>query len=134
MTDTRTLPQIAKAIKALEKKTIENVVEIGKLLHEASEKCEHGEYATWLKTEFSWSDQTALNYRSVYNLTQKPNSLDFGKLNISVSAVYFVARLLRDNTPRKTKTAKVIIEAAKKSRITYPIAAAMFEELHGKAR
>jgi hypothetical protein len=39
----KNLSQIALAIKTLERKSIQNVVEIGKLLHEASEQCTHGE-------------------------------------------------------------------------------------------
>jgi hypothetical protein len=128
MTNTRTLPQIAKAIKTLEKRTIQNVIEIGKLLHEASAKCEHGEYMDWLKSEFSWSDQTALNYRHVYNLTQNPNSLDFAGLNISISAVYLVARCLKSEAPDDLAAGKAIIAAAKKDRVTYPKAAAIFEK------
>lgn len=133
MSNTRTLPQIAKAIKTLEKRTIHNVIEIGKLLHEASEKCEHGEYKNWLKSEFSWSDQTALNYRHVYNLTQKPNSLDFAKLNISISAVYFVVRMVRNGQCPESQAAsqaaaKAIIAAAKKDRVTYPIAVGISEK------
>jgi hypothetical protein len=122
MTNTRTLAQISQKIKKLEKRTIQNVIEIGKLLHEASEKCEHGEYKNWLKSEFSWSDQTALNYRHVYALTQKPNSLDFAQLNISISAVYFIARMLKDGQELYQAAAKAIIAAAKKDRVTYPIA------------
>jgi hypothetical protein len=129
MTNTRTLPQIAKAIKTLEKRTIQNVIEIGKLLHEASEKCKHGEYMNWVKSEFSWSGQTALNYRHVYNATQKPNSLDFTKLNISISAVYFVARMFRDDPcPEIKAAAKAVITAAKKDRVNYPIAVAIYEK------
>jgi Protein of unknown function (DUF3102) len=124
------LVQIARAIKALEKKTIQNVVEIGKLLHQASEKCEHGEYAAWLKSEFEWSDQTALNYRYVFKLTQKPNNLDFAKLDISISAVYFVAGILlrEDQCPEDRAAAKAVIAAAKKDRVTYPIATIIFNK------
>jgi hypothetical protein len=81
-TNTR-LPQITKAIKVLEKKSIQNVVEIGKLLCEASEECEHGEYLAWIKLEFGWSHGTSLNYRNVYVLCQNRKICDFDKLNIS---------------------------------------------------
>jgi hypothetical protein len=121
-TNRKTLPQIAKAIKLLEKHNISNVVEIGRLLQEAFDTCEHGEYGPWLKTEFAWSDQTALNYRSVYDLTQKPNNLDFAKLNISLSAVYLVAELLKDEDSTNQAAAKAIIKAAKQGRITRTMA------------
>jgi len=69
-TNTR-LPQITKAIKVLEKKSIQNVVEIGKLLCEASEECEHGEYLAWIKLEFGWSHGTSLNYRAMFMCSAK---------------------------------------------------------------
>jgi hypothetical protein len=129
MSNTRTLAQISQKIKTLEKRTIQNVIEIGKLLHEASEKCPHGGYMNWVKSEFSWSGQTALNYRHVYNATQKPNSLDFTKLNISISAVYFVARMFRDDPcPEIKAAAKAVIAAAKKDRVNYPTAVAIYEK------
>ena len=39
------LNQISAQIRKFEKNTIGNVVAIGRLLHEAHEQCEHGEYA-----------------------------------------------------------------------------------------
>jgi hypothetical protein len=127
--NTRTLPQIAKAIKALEKKTIQNVVEIGKLLEEASKKCDHGQYREWLKTEFGWSHDTARNYRSVYNFTQKTKISSFGKLNISISALYLAAKLtLNEHWPPHQAAGKAIIKAALKERVSYSMAKAIWEK------
>src|ERR1700730_8219435 len=100
-THTRTLAQISQKIKAVEKrKLISGIVEIGKLLREGERLCEHGEYVGWIRREFSWSHQTALNYRNVFDLTQNPNHLDFDKLNITQSALYLVAGMRR---PRKSR-------------------------------
>jgi hypothetical protein len=52
-TSNRTLPQIAKAIKAVEKRGIRDIVEIGKLLHEAEQQCEHGDYMKWIKAMYA---------------------------------------------------------------------------------
>ena len=115
----RSLPQIAKAIKALEKKTIQTVVEIGKLLHEASEQCEHGEFMKWIEQEFSYSHDTSLNYRSAYDLSQNPNCSDYGTWDMSLKTFYLVARLLRlDEHPTAQGEAKAIIRAAKKRRVS----------------
>jgi hypothetical protein len=46
--NTASLELISTKIKALEKRTIANIAEIGGLLHEASEQCEYGEYGDWL--------------------------------------------------------------------------------------
>jgi hypothetical protein len=121
----KTLLQIAKAIKVLEKKTIQNVVEIGKLLCEASEQCDHGEYMPWLKSEFGWSHDTSLNYRNVYVLSQNPNFSDFAKLNISISALYLVARYLKDDDQVSQAAGVAIIEAAKGGRVSYHMAQAI---------
>src|ERR1700694_650508 len=102
MTNTRTLSQISQKIKLLEKnnksmekKTIGNVVEIGKLLREADDQCKHGDYQAWIKREFThWSHSTALNYRSVYDLTQNRNVTNLAGLDISLNALYLLARIM----------------------------------------
>jgi hypothetical protein len=119
--NSRTLPQIAKAIKALEKKDIRSAIEKGKLLEEASKKCDHGQYMEWLKTEFGWSHSTSLRYRSVHNLSQNRQFGDFAKLNISISAVYLLA-----NSDVLVRNA--IIKAAKSGRVSYRIALDILEK------
>jgi hypothetical protein len=129
-THTRTLAQISQKIKAVEKrKLISGIVEIGKLLREGERLCEHGEYVAWIRREFSWSHQTALNYRNVFDLTQNPNHLDFDKLNITQSALYLVAGMKGDH---EKVARKAIINTAKRRRVTFPIACEIidkFEEL-----
>jgi len=125
------LARITKEIKAFEQRSIDSIVEIGKLLHEAAqpEICSHGEYQDWLKREFGWSYQTSLNYRNVYQLVEyppdhphKPNSWVFGSINdldISLSALYLIAAM-KDDDQQAARFA--IIEAAKVGRVTYKIA------------
>src|ERR1700722_13824068 len=110
MTNT-SLAEIATQIKLLEKKSIANVVTIGRLLHVAHEQvCEHGEYMKWLKSEFGWSRGTALNYRNVYELSENRKIYDFAKLDISVSALYMAARLLKDDEPDHRGIGEAILE------------------------
>jgi hypothetical protein len=123
MPNTRTLAQISTRIKALEKRTLQNVVETGKLLEEAADKCEHGQYREWLKTEFGWSHDTARNYRSVYAFAQKTNISSFDRVNISVSALYLVAAMDDD------EAAKAIIKAARRGRVTYRMAREIIDKL-----
>jgi hypothetical protein len=120
-TNTR-LPEIAKAIKLLEKKNIGNIVAIGKLLHEAHEQCDHGEWLPWLKDNFSWSDDTATRYRDVYALSQIPQFADFAKWDISISALYRVAFCLIDNGPDYQAAGLAIIEAARHGRVSCKMA------------
>ena len=73
-----TLSQISAQIKVLEKKSLKNLIEIGRLLRMAEEQCNHGQYMEWIKTEFAWlSHDTSLNYRYLYDLSRNPNCSDF---------------------------------------------------------
>ena len=90
------LAAIAVQILALEKRSISNIVEIGRLLELAGEQCEHGEYGDWLKANFSWSSKTAYRYRGIYELSleysEKNCHVDnFGDLDISISALHLAA-------------------------------------------
>jgi Protein of unknown function (DUF3102) len=121
--NTQTLAQISQKIKTLEKKSIQNVVEIGKLLHEASELVEHGAFMAWLKSEFGWSHQTSLRYRSVYDLSQNQQIGDFANLDnldISISALYAAAAFLKDGMPPiKQGMGFAILKAAKQGRVSH---------------
>ena len=119
-TNTR-LPEIAKAIKTLEKKTIQNAVEIGKLLHEAYEQCEHGEFMDWLKSNFGWSYNTLLRHRNVYDLSQNRQFGDFAKWDISISVLYLIAGNIKKYGEER-RACEAIIEAAKHGRVSYRVA------------
>jgi len=83
------LAQHAEAIRAAGRRTVENVIEIGRRLTEARELCDHGEWLAWLKEEFSWSRQTADNLINVYEASK---SLNFSNLDLPVSSLYLLAR------------------------------------------
>jgi hypothetical protein len=79
------LEKIATQIKVLEKKSIANIVEIGRLLTQVRDQLEHGQFGSWLQDNFSWSLRTSARYREVYELSK---SIDLSTLNISLSAVH----------------------------------------------
>jgi hypothetical protein len=64
----RDLAVIASDIHALERL---RVFDIGKLLIEARDACEHGEWGDWLDREFDWSHDTADNYMAAARLEGK---------------------------------------------------------------
>jgi hypothetical protein len=64
----RDLADIAGDIHALERRSI---FDIGKLLIEARDACEHGEWGDWLDREFDWSHDTADNYMAAARLADK---------------------------------------------------------------
>jgi hypothetical protein len=135
----QTLAQISVKIKALEKKTIQNVVAIGKLLHEAAtpEVCKHGEYMKWCKSEFGWSHQTVLNYRDIYHLSQNPKILEFDKLDISLSALLLISDYILDqddDDPDPNLAAGMaVVEAARHRRMSYKEAYKIIEETEGSS-
>ena len=93
--NTESLPQLATKIHALERKTIASTIEIGRLLQVAFDRFEHGdrtEYHEWIEKEFAWSERTARHYRDLYEF-QNGNSCQFEKLNITLTALYFLAEL-----------------------------------------
>lgn len=126
--NTDALTQIATQIKALEKKNFRNVIEIGKLLHEASEQCEHREYLPWLKREFAWSYMTAKRYRDVFRLHDNYQIGDFDQFEISISALYLVAEHIDGEEAWKQTGGAAILEAAKSGRVTYKKALEIFQK------
>lgn len=130
MSDTQTLAQISTKIKGLEQNSIRNVIEIGRLLHEASDLCKHGEYLAWLKAEFSWSHDTCLNYRNAFELSQCPVASDFDTWDISLSAFYLVAKYLKTEYPVPQAAGKAIIDAARQRRVNYRTALAIYWDIN----
>jgi len=138
---TAALTQISTKIKALEKKTINNVVLIGRLLQEAADQCKHGQYKKWLKAEFAWSQQTAMNYRDIYALSQNPKILDFDKLDISISALLLIKEYILDQTDPDSshdedELAKgmAVIEAARQRRVSYKEANKIIDEIERRKK
>jgi Protein of unknown function (DUF3102) len=93
-----------KATKTLAKRTVENTVEIGRLLSEAKDRAGHGNWLPWLEREFGWKERSARNFIQVYEASQSAN---FADLSLPVSAIYL---LTAPSTPESVR--KEIIERA----------------------
>jgi hypothetical protein len=129
------LQAITAQIKQLERRTIDNVVEIGRLLAQACEQCDHGQYEDWLSENFSWSLSTALRYRKVYKLSEDPQIRHVGgfdRLNMTLSAVHLLAQYAPTDYPPNAPYAKAMIKAAQKGRVGYGDAQAIIEEVKAK--
>jgi Protein of unknown function (DUF3102) len=70
-TDETILAENAKVIRALGKRAIADIIEIGRRLTESKEIAGHGGWLKWLDSEFGWTDRTALNFMQVYSLSLK---------------------------------------------------------------
>jgi Protein of unknown function (DUF3102)/ParB-like nuclease domain len=82
------LAQNAEVIRALGKRVVGDIIEIGRRLSECKELCGHGNWLPWLKREFGWGDDTALNYMRCADLAISRN---FRDLSIPVSGLYLLA-------------------------------------------
>jgi hypothetical protein len=97
-TTTPTLAQHAEEIRTLGRRTIADVIEIGRRLTEAKKLCGHGNWLSWLDREFGWSDDTARRFMDCHDLAKNRNLLD---LNIPVSGLYL---LTAPSTPEEVRT------------------------------
>jgi hypothetical protein len=82
------LAQNAEVIRALGKRVIGDVIEIGRRLSESKQLCGHGNWLPWLEREFGWSDDTARNYMQVSELAESRN---FRDLSLPISGLYLLA-------------------------------------------
>lgn len=78
----------AAVIKALGKRVIGDVIEIGARLTECKRIAGHGNWLPWLEQEFGWTEMTATRYINVYEMSKSNKLLD---LNLPVSSLYALA-------------------------------------------
>jgi hypothetical protein len=104
-----TNPELAKhaaAIRALGKRVVADIIEIGRHLKECKRIVGHGHWLAWLEREFQWSDVTAGKYMRVAEMAGKFElSSD---LDLPVSGLYLLAK---PSTPPEAQ-AEVIDRAA----------------------
>jgi DUF3102 family protein len=96
---TAALAEHAVAIRELGKKTVEQVIEIGRRLDECQRLLGHGKFGAWLKTEFGWSERTAQRFMSLHDLAES-RSDNLSDLNLPISALYLLSA---PSTPEKAR-------------------------------
>jgi len=75
-------------IKALMKRTVSDIIEIGEKLIEVKERLGHGHFGGWLEAEFEWSERTARRYISVAETFKSDTVSD---LRFDAKALYLLA-------------------------------------------
>jgi hypothetical protein len=87
------LAEHAAVIRALGRRVVGDVIEIGRRLNDAQALCkEHGNlWLPWLKREFGWTESSAKRFMQVANKT--PN---LGDVDVPISGLYLLAQ---DSTP-----------------------------------
>jgi hypothetical protein len=83
------LAEHADAIRQAGKRVVDDLIEIGRRLTECKLLLGHGAFSPWLEREFGWSDDTALRYMQVYQLSISRNLRDF---NLPISGLYLLAK------------------------------------------
>lgn len=70
--------QRTSEIRTLMRRTAQDIIEIGQKLIDVKAQLGHGRFGGWLRAEFKWSDQTALNFMNVArSFPEIPNGLEF---------------------------------------------------------
>lgn len=87
----RLLAERAVAIHALVKRTLKDVVEVGRHLSEVRNLVDHGRWLAWIETEFGWSDQTARRFIHVYTLSTDPKLNTVLNLDLPFNTLYQLA-------------------------------------------
>jgi hypothetical protein len=83
------LAQNAEVIRALGKRVVGDIIEIGRRLTESKQICGHGNWLPWLDREFGWGESTAQRSMQMHALVGKsPKLMD---LDVPVSGLYMLA-------------------------------------------
>jgi len=79
----------AEVIRALGKRVVHDIIEIGRRLIDAKKIAGHGGWLPWLDREFGWEERTARNFIAVAEAAGK--SAKFADLDVPVSGLYLLA-------------------------------------------
>jgi diguanylate cyclase (GGDEF)-like protein len=102
-------------IKNKLRRCAQDILEIGDNLGKIKEKLGHGQFRSWLKTEFDWSVSTANKFMHV---SQRFKVEELKEVEIAPSALYVLAA---PSTPEKVRH-QALFEAKQGKNITYSLA------------
>jgi len=122
------LAEHAAVIRALGKRVVGDIIEIGRRLAEAKRIAGHGNWLTWLEGDLRWKETTARRFINVYELAGKSANLE--DLSLPVSGLYELAAPL---TPSEVQ-ADVIDRAANGETFTSAQIKKMIDETRERER
>jgi hypothetical protein len=79
----------ADAIRAYARRTVHDIIEIGRLLVEAKKMVGPGNFLSWIEREFAWSEDTAERFIAVYALQRQIPHV--AELSLPFSGLYLLA-------------------------------------------
>ena len=107
------------------RRSAQDVWEIGQKLSDVRSRLKYGQFLTWIKAEFGWSQRTAYNFINVYE-TFGDRFANLAKVNIATSLLYQLAspsvpeelrgQILRAAEQGETLTAKELKATIQKRR------------------
>ncbi|MEM6597939.1 MAG: DUF3102 domain-containing protein [Cyanobacteria bacterium P01_C01_bin.69] len=108
------------------RRSAQDVWEIGQKLSDVRSRLKYGQFLTWIKAEFGWSQRTAYNFINVYE-TFGDRFANLAKVNIATSLLYQLAspsvpeelrkQILRAAEQGDTMTAKELRATIQKQRL-----------------
>jgi len=104
-------------IRALMKRTAQDIIEVGQKLLEVKKKLGHGRFGDWLQAEFQWSISAATRFMQVSEQFQFVN---LANLDLAPSALYELAapstpQAARNEAVARAKTGELITYKAAKT-------------------
>lgn len=117
----------ADRIRERVKKTVEDIIEVGKDLLAVKEALAHGQFLPWIKAEFGWGERTAQNFMSV---AEQFKSAKIADLPIQPSAAYLLAA---PSVPDEARQ-KAVEKAEAGEEITFAAAREIVAEARKKKR
>lgn len=113
-------------IKALMKRAASDIIEIGRKLIEVKSRLPHGAWLPWLRSEFTWSEDTAGRFMSVARrIPEIPHGAEF-----DAKALYLLAA---PSTPESARE-EAIARAEEGKKITYSAVRDLIEEAQDARR
>ncbi|MDJ0574252.1 MAG: DUF3102 domain-containing protein [Xenococcaceae cyanobacterium MO_234.B1] len=110
-----TVKQKTSEIKGLIRQTAQEIVEVGQKLAEVKRQLKHGQFRSWLKSEFNWSISSATKFMQV---SEQFKNVNFTHFNFATSALYVLAA---PSTPESARKHALEI-ASQGENITYSLA------------
>jgi gas vesicle protein len=80
--------EAADRIRQTVKRTVEDIIAVGKELLDVKDVLAHGQFGPWLRAEFGWSERSAQNFM---NVAEQFKTANFAELPIQASAAYLLA-------------------------------------------
>jgi CheY-like chemotaxis protein len=108
-------------IKKLLKRTVQDIIDIGKYLTEVKQSLPHGQFYPWLKSEFPWGNKTAASFMKVYHRFKSVNISDLNVVapsvlyllasdNVSDDSIRETIRLAKSGTNITARNVRSILE------------------------